>query len=44
MEKVMVKRDPQAAYNKTAIKLLIKILPPDSKLNKQLKKILLMKN
>jgi len=40
----MVKRDPQAAYSKTAIKLLIKILPSDSKLAKQLKKIMLVKN
>lgn len=40
----MVMRDPNREINKLTIKLLIKLLPPDSKLAKQLKKILLMKN
>jgi len=40
----MVKRDPQLAYSKTVIKLLIKFLPSNSKLTRQLKRMLLMKN
>lgn len=40
----MIIRDPNRELSKAMIKLLLRLLPPDSKLAKQLKKILLMKN